>query len=85
MSFTTRSEAETIVVNFSNGDMDLRQTIESDLSVVAPPGTCTDDFHYTGMIWRYRASDSNRNGIIDDSEDRDPAASERARIFRTTG
>lgn len=74
MSFTTRSEAETTVIHFSNGSIDTRQTIESDLSVVAPSGTCSDDFHYTDFLWRYLVKDSNRNGIIEDSEDRDPSS-----------
>lgn len=75
MSYTTRSEAETTVNHFSNADMNSRQTLESDLAVVTPSGTCTDDFHYIDYIWRLRASDDNNNGIIDDSEERDPAAS----------
>ncbi len=81
MSFTTKSVAETGVVHFSdNGRIDRRQTIESALSVVTPSGTCTDDYHYVDAYWRLRENDDNSNGIIDDSEDRDPAASTDAGI-----
>jgi hypothetical protein len=68
MNTNTESLAYASVNRFSDGRKNLRETINSNLVVVNPSGTCTQNSYELGNQWRLQLTDTNDNGIIDDSE-----------------